>query len=450
VQANRAAARYQTEGRRRRVRWFIVLGGLILLVGGAYWAYSMTIKPVVESLDDITDTPVPVRINEEGTPVPVVFPDWDQKEPVNILLIGLDFRPQEEDSRADTQMVVHIDPANKTAALFSVPRDLWVDIPGYGEGRVNSAYQHGDSDKDVVPGGGPGLAMATIEHNFGIPIHYYAQVNFTGFEQLIDAMGGLTIDVPRPLIDNEYPLPNYGVTRIYIPAGLQHMDGRTALRYARSRHADSDLGRNYRQQQVLLAIREQALDLNLVSRLPELARKIPDAVRTDLSILQVGSLAQLGREIGADSIQTVLLEPPCVNQTVLASGADVLLPDWECIRPKVAQAFADPRLAKESAHLGVLNGTTTGGIARKVSDLLSAKGFNVTHLASATNQGEYPRTVITDYSGGTKPRTLEALTKALGVPLSAVQKGNGEDAPIGNLDGEPVDILVVAGDDRIQ
>jgi LCP family protein required for cell wall assembly len=124
------------------------------------------------------------------------------------------------------------------------------------------------------------LAKATVRENFGIPIHYYAMVNFSGFEQIVDTIGGINLDVPRPLVDNKFPFLEFGATRVYIPGGLQHMGGHTALQYARSRHADSDIGRNSRQQQVLLAIREQGMGLNVLSHLTELAQELGDAVRT--------------------------------------------------------------------------------------------------------------------------------------------------------------------------
>jgi LCP family protein required for cell wall assembly len=335
--------------------------------------------------------------------------------------------------------------------MVALPRDLWVPIPGYGEGRINAAYQIGESSRETLEGGGSVLAMSTIEQNLGIHIHYYAKVDFTGFEQIIDTMGGLTLDVPRPLVDNEYPLGDHGVTRIYIPAGLQHMDGRTALAYARSRHADSDLGRNFRQQQVLLAIREQGLNLNLITKLNELAGELSDAVETNLSVSQVGSLAQLAQEFDQDSIQTVSITADMVTETILPNGADVLIPNWDVIRPLVAQAFADPRLAKEAARISVQNGTATGGIGKKMYDELIAEGFTVPDLRSVPGeeQGTYPATTITDYTAGAKPRTLEALCGTLNVDCSQVQQGDPAAAPVAQTDGLPVDIVVIAGDDKI-
>ena len=454
----RARSRYKGESRRRRVR--LILGMLALLVlSGAAVALVLagqTVINVSSTIQEVFETPVSERVtvDDEGkisTPVKVTYPEWG-KEPVNILLIGLDYRPGEEDTRADTQIVIHIDPVSKSAAMVSIPRDLWVPIPGYGEGRINTTYQTGErdakSDDPQIPGGGPGLAKATIEDNFDIPIHYYAQVNFSGFEEIIDTLGGVNIDVPRPLVDNQFPLGNYGVTRIYIPAGLQHMDGRTALAYARSRHTDSDLGRNARQQQVLLAIRRQGMNLDLLPKLNDLAGELSDAVRTDLSVSQVGSLLMLAQDIGPDAIQTVQIDASMVSQTYIGD-ADVLVPNWEIIRPMIAQAFADPRLAKEAARISVQNGTNTGGIGKKVRDVLVERGFSVPDLRSVDNPGEFPVTEITDYTGGQKPRTIEALLEQLDLSEAGVKQGDPEEAPVAQTDGEPVDIVVIAGDDRI-
>jgi LCP family protein required for cell wall assembly len=414
-------------------------------------AYAFWGSPLIETLDEtvkeVFKTPAVERPNPRGTPVPVVFPNWDKKEPVNILLLGLDLREEEEDSRADTMIIVHIDPAEKTASMVSIPRDLWVDIPSYGKGRINTTYQLGEDNPEL--GGGPGLAMATVEHNFDVPINYFAQVDFHGFEKIVDALGGITVDVARPLVDNEYPLGNYGVTRVYVPAGLQHMDGRTALQYARSRHADSDLGRNARQQQVLLAIRQQGLSLNVIPRLNDILHQLSDAVMTDLSLQQVGSLAQLARDIDRSAIQSLVIDATMAQQTVLPeTGADVLLPDWEVIRPRVKQLFADPRLVKEAARLSVLNGTNTAGVARALSEELEADGFVIADLASAEDQGSYPESKIIDYSGGTKPRSIEVLTRLLGLSTRSVERGDPEEAKVAN-DGKPVDIVVIAGDDRL-
>ena len=464
--AERATAIVRTQRRRQRIALFAILAVTLVVGGLGTYIYYAFLKPVIDStvkIIDISQTPVSERIGPDGTPSPVATPPPTLDEPINILLLGLDERPGDLETRADTQIVVHVDPINKRAVMFSIPRDMWVKIPGFGEGRINTSYQFGQIKENNIKGGGPTLAMSAIEQNFGIRIHHYAQVNFTGFEEVIDALGGVTLDVPRPLVDNEYPLPNYGTTRLYIPAGIQHMNGKVALQYARSRHADSDLGRNYRQQQVLLALRQQGLTLDILSKLPKLSEQLSDAVDTDINPPgKLVSLAQLAQDIGPESIETFIIEPPMVYEyTIPGSGAQVLMPDWNLIKPKVAELFADPNIAREKARVLVLNGTTTNGLAGNARDKLVLEGVPVSAIASAPNQGSHLATTVTDYTGGAKPRTLEAVLKHLGLPDSAVEDG-GDDpewviAANGNplrvtqgvpTGSEPVDIVVTIGSDR--
>lgn len=415
---------------------FLVVSQVLGVVAGIFQPHVVE-RPGPNSGPDANGSPIPVRIKP-----------WDQKEPINILLIGLDERTGDQDSRADTQIIVHIDPVAKTAAMVSIPRDLWVDIPGYGPDRINSAYQKGETNKAKVPGGGPLLAMATVQDNFGVNIQYYAQVNFRGFEQIVDTVGGVNIDVPKPLVDNDFPFLDYGSTRIYIPGGLQHMDGRTALEYARSRHADSDIGRNSRQQQVLLALKQKGISFDLLGHAGELSQQLSKAIHTDLPLEQVLSLAQLARGIDSSAIKSVAIDASMINETILPDGADVLVPRWEIIRPKIAELFADPLIGQEAARLSVLNGTTTNGAGRKVRDALAVKGLYIANLDVAPDQGSHPTTTITDYTGGAKPHTIETLTTSLGIPASSVKQAPPKDAPTAS-DGSPVDILLIVGDDQI-
>jgi polyisoprenyl-teichoic acid--peptidoglycan teichoic acid transferase len=469
-----ATARVQGQARQRRLRLVVVL---LCVMGVAVTGVAIflsqqvftTVQTVGNALQTVISTPVGQRFvpqtqpgtpDDQATPVITVvtqaLPDWSKQEPINILLLGLDYRPQEEDTRADTQIVVHIDPKTASASMLSIPRDLWVPIPGYGEDRINSAYQRGDHMERTapgsMPGGGPTLAMSTVQDDFGVKIDYYAQVDFSGFEKVVDALGGLNIDVPRPLVDNDYPLAqsSYGSTRIYVPAGLQHMDGHTALEYARSRHTDSDLGRNSRQQQVLLALKQQGMNFNLLLKLNDIATQLSSAVHTDLSLQDLYNLAQLSRQIKPENITTCQIDETMATQTILPSGANVLMPNWPLINARVSNCFADPELIKEAARLSVKNGTLTAGMGRKVSTLLQAKGLNIVDLSSTEDQGKHPTTTVIDYTGGQKPRTLEVIKSALGMPNMQVQQGDPAQAPLATqTDGKPVDILVIAGDDRI-
>ena len=218
---------------------------VVFVAGGIYAGYLFysTIKDLVAH----AQLGAPVLANTEQGRVDVQNVPNITQERTNILLLGIDKRAQELGaSRTDTMIVATVDPETKTAAMLSIPRDLWVSIPSYSEGRINTAHFLGD--RDDYPGGGPALAKKTVQYALGIPIHYYVRINFEGFEKLVDAIGGISIDVKEAIHDEEYPDGNYGYMTVDIPAGPQHMDGKTALQYARVRHGGSDFLRAKRQQ----------------------------------------------------------------------------------------------------------------------------------------------------------------------------------------------------------
>lgn len=266
------------------------------------------------------------------------LPDWGKNERVNILLLGVDETPerlaQGESPRSDTMIVVTIDPATKKVGMLSIPRDLLVTIPGVGETKINAAYANGATSKITT---GPGLVIATIEHNFHIPIHYFAEVNFEGFIKIIDTIGGVTIDVPAPVKDDKYPGEEFNYTRLYFHSGLQHMDGRTALQYARSRYGDNDFGRSARQQQVLQTLRAQAIQLGLIKDAPELIEELGSTVRTDLRPQDLLSLAKLASGIKDANVHSYSLEGAVTDYWSPNNGPYYLIPDWESIRSIVEQ-----------------------------------------------------------------------------------------------------------------
>lgn len=279
------------------------------------------------------------------TPVPTTAA-WEGDERVNILLMGIDRRPGEAFvSRTDSIMVVSVDPADESMAILSIPRDLYVLIPGYGEDRINTAFVYGsrtDAVADYV--GGATLAMQTISYNLDIPIHHFVLVDFGAFTRTVDLLGGLDINVPYAIDDPLYPDMDYGYDPLYIDAGLHHFDGAAALKYARTRHADSDFNRAARQQQLLLAARQKAISLGVTDMLlkaPALYREIEQGVRTDLSLEQLIRLATTLSGMPGESIRNEVLDQNYVTSYRTPGGASVLLLTRETAIPMVRSLLGE-------------------------------------------------------------------------------------------------------------
>jgi LCP family protein required for cell wall assembly len=313
----------------------------LFLAGGLVCAYLFytSVKAIFAYAPLSNGLQLPLAENPALGPDNV--PDWSQRERVNILLLGVDQRPNEEGPwRSDTIVIVTVDPKTMSAGALSIPRDLYVEIPGYDEQRINMAHFLGDAYG--YPGGGPGLAMKTVEYNFGVPIHYYIRINFQGFREIVDYLGGVTIDVEQEIWDYRYPDGQYGYTTIHIPAGTQLMDGRMALQYARTRHSGTDFDRLRRQRQVLLAIREKALRLDLIPKIPALASAMGQTVATNLQVGEVITLAQIASRIGAEDIHFAVIDETMTVPIVLEDGADVLFPKRDRIREVVDEIFQTP------------------------------------------------------------------------------------------------------------
>jgi LCP family protein required for cell wall assembly len=253
----------------------------------------------------------PAQANDVPEAIPTAVPEPNGAQ--NILLVGVDARPGEEVSRTDSIVLVHLDPHTGNVGMLSFPRDLWVNIPGYGKNRINTAYLTGE--RKLGPGYGPALLKKTVGELTGLPIDHFVMINFDGFKTVIDSLGGINVDVPKPIDDAAYPTDDYRTIKIHFDAGEQLLDGERALQYARTRHADSDFGRNQRQQQVLLAIFDRIRDQGLFGQLTNLDKytdALSDYVRTDISRRQMLSLASLGSRLSADNIQRYAIDQKMV------------------------------------------------------------------------------------------------------------------------------------------
>ncbi len=410
--------------------------------------------PLTGSEEEISVT-LPVVAGEEarqlgssGEPLP----DYERQERINILLLGIDKRPDEVYARTDTMILVTVDPNTKTAGMLSIPRDLWVSVPGYDEDRINKAHFFGDRYK--YPGGGPALAMKTVQYNLGVPVHYYAKIDFNGFRDIVDTIGGIDIYIPETIDDPTFPDSNYGYDPFYIEAGQHTLDGHDAMRYARTRAtAGADFSRAKRQQQVLLAMRDKALRVGIIPKIPELWSTMADTIETDLDLGVIVELAQLADEIDTDNIQNEVIDHNLtVDYIVPDTKAQVLLPLREKIKAVVDVMFAESEpegptpeeieavraaqeaaetqaqteakaqaieqeaqrqeemkafLTQEDAKLVVQNGTNITNLASQTALYLKNQGFNIVQFSPA-DTANYPHSVIVVYDEE-KDFTLKVL-----------------------------------------
>jgi LCP family protein required for cell wall assembly len=324
---------------------------------------------------------------------------------------------------------------------------------------INEANFWGDVF-DYPGGGGAALAAQTVTLNFGIPIDYYVRMNFVAFERLVDEMGGVDIDVPEAIADPTYPDIGYGYDPFYLDAGPQHMDGRTALRYARTRATlGGDFDRALRQQQVALAVRDQALSNlpALVARAPALYDTLAGAYVTNLSVDQIVGLAWLAGDIAREDIQSAVIDQNyLLAEYTACGGRQLLVPDVEKIGQEIVQplfladlppapplppptptaASADFVTETEAARISVQNGTTVVGLAWDMRETLVAQGFNVVEVGNA-DRLDYPTTVIIDYTGSAQ--TVRFLAETLRVSPANIYSASDPNAN--------VDVRVILGAD---
>jgi LCP family protein required for cell wall assembly len=247
-------------------------------------------------------------------------------------------------------MLLSVNKQQQTISLLSIPRDLYVQIPGYGRDRINTAFVHGAEGDNAAAGAA--AVMQTVEQALGVPVDHYVLVNFRAVEKTIDALGGIDLYIPYTIDDPTYIDRTTGVA-LYIPEGLNHLDGATALRYVRTRHQDNDFFRAQRQQQLLLALREHVLSLglaDLISRAPILYQQIKSGVFTDLSLEDMVYLAQTGSDIPSENIKTAVLNGDYTNSTLSKEGSYVLLLIPEKVTPLIQEMFLSQTSPEAMSH----------------------------------------------------------------------------------------------------
>jgi LCP family protein required for cell wall assembly len=427
----------------------LLFAGLVLLIaclisaGAFYISRQVTMQWSGSSgllgpkIEGSSGTPV---TNALGTPLPPIpgkggkgasiagtkLTPWDGAGRVTVLLLGLDYRDWEANetaSRSDTMILLTLDPQSKTAGILSVPRDLWVNIPGFKHSRINTAYYLGDAYQ--LPGGGPALAVKTVEQFLGVPINYYAQIDFGAFVRFIDEIGGVKVDVPAPITID---LLGTGVkTKKKLKPGVQVLPGEWALAYARNRYTENgDFDRAARQQQVIMGIREQVLSVDilpkLISKAPALYGELASSIRTNLTLDEVIRLALLAQSIPEESIKRGIINKDNVFFGTTPDGQSILIPIPDDIQNLVDEIFAaggaigpqlpgtpQEQMKAEAAQLAVYDGSGDPSLGSRSVEYLRGLGANVTQTGAADRA--YNGTTIIDHTGN--PYIVKYLVELL-------------------------------------
>ena len=386
------------------------------------------------------------QFNPEGTPIveedlpptPIVAPEvalppaWDGASRINILFIGLDARDLEQQSgppRSDTMMLVTIDPLSKTAGMLSIPRDMWVNIPGFGYSRINTAYSSGEGAQ--LPGGGAGLAMKTVSQFIGVPVDYYLQVDFNVFTDLMDKLGCIEVNPTETMILD--PIGS-GTDHMKLTAGgtRKLCQGWKVLAYARNRHTSGgDFDRAKRQQEVILAVQKKVFDPevfpSLIANAPGMYQELSYGIHTNMSLEDAIQLAVLGKDISRSSIKSGVIDTTMVTfDSVILGGenASIMKPVADKVRvlrdeiftssgPLSPMAQGDPAalMRDEEARVRILDGTFTPGLDQHAGAFFQSYGMNVTEVGSAPEA--YNSTLIIVY--GPKLYTLRWMQGVFGI-----------------------------------
>jgi len=417
-----------------------VIAGVALLVAGLLafrvWSAIHAISPRAQPADLVAL--VHAQSDAPGSL------GWRAKhdERINILLLGYGGPGHDGPYLTDSVMLVSIRPSTHQAIMISLPRDLWVKIPAlpnnhFMMGKLNSAYAIGmdhvnypnvRSDWKTATGGGD-LAAATVSQITGQPIDYWVGIDFKAFRDLVDALGGVRVDVPTTLDDPYFPRgETTGMMHVHIDAGWQQFDGERALEYARSRETTSDFDRSRRQQLIMLAVRQRVFSLNAVPRLLSLLGALQDNVRTNLRPADLRPLADLAGQIKDPDIRRVSLDTSNLLRSGYGGGQYILKPldpSYDALHRYVAMALPDRSALARQAPFLVQDGSRRywlpygiGTPASIMTSLLQAEGWQATLAPPATQR--VTQTQILDGSGGKAMATVAWLQSYFGGAITVV------------------------------
>lgn len=429
---------------RRIVLSVIGVALLILLSIGAYLGYQ-TYKATGQIITR-NDLGGSILFHKNANDVKPADLTGDSDGRVNILLLGVGGGNHPGAYLTDTIQVLSLDTQNHKAAMLSVPRDLYYKYSSASYGRINEIWQRGEV---IKKSNGPTYSKQTISDLLGIPIHYYILVDFQAFRQLVDTLGGITVNVEQPLDDCNYP--NEDINRgaiaqnfvskscksmegdyihIHFNAGVTQMNGDQALIFARSRHSTNDFDRSHRQQLIMAAIKQKALSAGILSnplKLSQLIGIFGDHVRTDMQISDMQALAREVKDIDTSQLISEVIDAsatgPLAGQTI--GGADVLVPKdgdytYQAVKTIAHEIFTNPYLVKENSTIVVENATGKSGVGASVASQLKTYGYNVVGVTNSPSKELF--TQVIDYSGGKRPFTASFLEKRFVVKAEQATK----------------------------
>ncbi len=368
---------------------------------------SATLEPTPTAASFSLSTPALIAVTpilSDTTPVPTPVPQAEvPTNAINIVLLGSDRRPDWDDWHTDVIQIISVQPAIPMVSILSIPRDLYVYIPGFWMSRINFADMYGELYGDGLhgyEGGGPALVQQTLLYNLGIPVDHYVRVDFGGFIGIVDILGGIDVPVHCRLEDHwPYPDENGEYPIKVLEPGVHHMDGQTALWYSRSRKTTSVFSRERRQQQVLEAIWRKSRSLDVLPRLPQLWEQYRHMVVTDLGLVDILRLAEVAFRLNSQNIRTRSIGYQHVIPWTTPHGGNVFLPHWEEIGPLVAEVMGP---AAESPpwtsyySVEVWNGTPHATWDQLAADRLLRAGFPT--VIGKPDRTDYESTQLLDFT----------------------------------------------------
>lgn len=445
-------------------RQLAIESGRVFSSGPAFEAVAVTAPTATPTPQAAVEaaTPDPAASIATAVPTPTVDPAaayvYDDPRRVTILLLGIDQRTALNDPgpfRSDTMMVVSIDPVRKTAGVLSIPRDLWVAIPGFQQGRINTANYLGDLNS--YPGGGPALAAETVRQVLGLTIDKYVLINFDVFLTLVNAVApnGVEICVNEFINDTAYPDAGNGIITVTFEPGCQTLAAERLLQYARTRHGNSDFDRARRQQAVLQALQTQVLSVgglaSFVGQAPMLWEQLGSSVKTNMSLTEALELSSLVLDIPRENVRFGVIDYLYADPAMTSANDEVLVLRTNSARFLLQQLFNPEQnlsigelraLAEaESASIVVYNNTAVSGLAGQTRDWLAGKGITVTDIGNIAAATDAPSTVEV-YSG--KLWTARYLAAVMGLSADRVVPGrqNPGTSDIGVIVGTDVQGLL--------